>query len=225
MNFLQLCQTVAEEIGIPSGGPTTVGGQTGELRKVVRWVRDAWIQLQMKRQNWRFMWKTFEVTWASGQTVRSAGILGLTDLSRFDPNAFAAFPILRPDEKRPLRHLPYESFNALYEQQPAQTGGIEAITVRPDNALAVARTPVEAWRLAGRYYRKPQTLLLDSDIPICQDKWHESLVWYAIARYAGHDEAPQIYAHAATNAKEFWNQFVREELPQTGVDAQFDLSE
>src|SRR5688572_4470889 len=56
MNFLQLCQDLVSELGLAGGsGPTTVVGQAGELRNVVRWIAQANLDIENQWIDWKFL--------------------------------------------------------------------------------------------------------------------------------------------------------------------------
>ncbi|WP_395451195.1 hypothetical protein ACHMW7_16215 [Aminobacter sp. UC22_36] len=61
MNFLQLCQKVSSDSGTVDDSATlsTVVGVTRRNKKIVRWVNDAWRQIQNAHSTWRWMQAEF----------------------------------------------------------------------------------------------------------------------------------------------------------------------
>jgi hypothetical protein len=61
--FLEICQDTCDECLIPRASLTSVAGQTGQLADVVRWVRNAWRELQNRyTSGWRWMHHGFTVS-------------------------------------------------------------------------------------------------------------------------------------------------------------------
>ena len=56
MTFLELCQTVRQEVGLSGTGPTTVVSQEGQLKVVVDFVIEADHQVQGLWSDWNFLW-------------------------------------------------------------------------------------------------------------------------------------------------------------------------
>ena len=67
MDFLSICQRVVLESGISDTGPSSVEGQAGDMLRFVGWVNDAWIELQSKRNQWKWLNKSGSVEVAIGQ--------------------------------------------------------------------------------------------------------------------------------------------------------------
>jgi hypothetical protein len=78
MNYLQLCQRVAQEAGIVGTFPTTTTGQTGELKRIVDWVAEAYTNLQ-NETNWRWLRKRAVFNTVANQ--REYAYTDVTDIS------------------------------------------------------------------------------------------------------------------------------------------------
>ena len=70
---LSLCQDLRLLAGIPGNGPLTTLNQTGEYGLIVKWIGDAWREIQA-RHLWDWMWEEATVTILSG-TSRTAGTI------------------------------------------------------------------------------------------------------------------------------------------------------
>ena len=55
MNFLEITKRTRELAGIAGTGPTTTLSQTGEMGRLVNWVKQSWIDIQNLHQTWNFM--------------------------------------------------------------------------------------------------------------------------------------------------------------------------
>ena len=87
--FLQICKNVSRECNISGGDtvPTAVTAQTGELQRVVKWVEQAYKELQEKYLDWRWMRVGFTVNTVSGTDSYAYGtvtdILTSAAITRF----------------------------------------------------------------------------------------------------------------------------------------------
>ncbi len=59
--FLELVQRTASECSVSLTGPSAVTGQTGRLGQVVNWVNSAWMDVQTRHDDWKFMRGSFTV--------------------------------------------------------------------------------------------------------------------------------------------------------------------
>ena len=66
MNYLELCRELISECGY-SGDILTTEGQTGQLARIVRWIRNADLELQRESNYWSFMDREFEFWTESGK--------------------------------------------------------------------------------------------------------------------------------------------------------------
>ena len=94
MNFLELCQRVRQESGGVSGtGPTTVTGQSGQLKKLVTWTNAAWRELQLMHDDWLWKRKDFTLTLSASDNDYAAADCtpAVTDLGEWDLETFRIY--------------------------------------------------------------------------------------------------------------------------------------
>lgn len=199
--FLQLAQDLRREAGISGSGPSSVAGQSGELARVVNWVRNAWTDLQNKRQDWLFQNTSADLTLTTARTVDlSATTPALTDVAEWDVQSFRlSTPALSLADEQKLEFMPYKVFRDLYERGQRPTGRPIVFTVNPSGSIVFDATPDKAYRLRADYRRSTQILSADADTPRAPAEHHQVIVWYALSRYAGFEEAGSQYAIAKTN--------------------------
>jgi hypothetical protein len=51
----------------------------------------------------------------------------------------------------------------------------------------------------GDYYRKPEVLVNNTDIPRIPDEYHMVIVWRAVALWSASEENPSLYQTATAN--------------------------
>jgi hypothetical protein len=67
MNYLQLVQQLASDSGtVPadgsSAGITTIVQLTGRKAKLARWIKDAWLAIQIAHPEWGWLWSEFTLS-------------------------------------------------------------------------------------------------------------------------------------------------------------------
>lgn len=197
---LELCRELVAEIGIANGsGPNSVVNQNGELRNVVRWIRDSTLWIDNLWKDWKYLW------------VEYAGVLGTHTadpaLNRFAPapNTPPGVLVRRWDKTsfwidkqsasaQPLEFVPWEKFRVLYDvaRNVTKTGKPRVITVRPDNTLQTYPIANTTYTLTGEFWRRPVRLALDNDTPLMPAEYHRLIVCRAAIMYANREDAPEI---------------------------------
>ena len=82
MTYLQLVQRTRQECGIAGDGPTTVVGQTREMKRLCDWVAQSWVEIQEERQDWDFMRKSVTFNTSSGTTQSAGSVLAVGSVYR-----------------------------------------------------------------------------------------------------------------------------------------------
>ncbi|MFT6773834.1 MAG: hypothetical protein ACJA1L_001544 [Paracoccaceae bacterium] len=224
MNYLELCQKVARESGITSGltVPLTVNSQTGTLKGIVGWTADAWNDVQVLSQDWRWMRGEYEKTL-------------LADLGTYSPAGMAA-----------VRHAKWITNSSVTISDPADATGRESFlkyipwtTFRTERLVGVSRsvrrTPIEwsidpqdqfvmwptpdiVYTIRGEYQKAPQTLALDTDIPEIPVAHHD-LIWKsALVILAVQTESMEQLAQYVRQAASARVRLFNAQLPRISFD-------
>lgn len=222
MNFLQLCQMVASESGTISGTqPSATTGQSGRLEKVVTWTASAWRQIQNARSHWRWMYGEF----GDANCVTSAGS------ARYTPASWNLSRLARwvstPDEpitiyleatgqsdETELEEIDWPTFRRLYDRRTHDSNRPIHCAISPTNELCLGPTPDDTYRVRGTYYKTPQDLEEDSDVPECPARFHEIIAHYGLLLLAEHDEGEYHTQVAYRRYKELWNDLRRDQAPR-----------
>jgi hypothetical protein len=185
--FLQLCQDLRTESGIPGTGPATVVGQTGMYGKLVGWVQEAYSEI-LRMHAWSFLWARATPTLIDGQAAYTGADLLITDLGRV--YASKVF-----DTTDGLKRLYYQSWDRI-DESPVVSGTPRYFTRRPDQALLFYPTPDDAYTLRLDYLREGSALSANGDVPIIPDaQLHKIIVYKALQYYALHDENQSALQH------------------------------
>lgn len=226
MTFLELCQATARECGISGTVPTTVASQTGELNRIVQWVKDAYTEIQNRHKNW--LWLRSEFTFGTTADDDTYGYLDLTDVS--DAAAISRFSHwLIHDPEWPaksyltstgvsgegfLTFMEWNHFRRVYKVGTQTSGQPAWITVDPRQNLVLGPAPSAAYTITGDYQQSAQLMSADGNIPEMPTHFHMLIVYYAMQKYAGFDAANEIMIRAVNEGGRLMRQLENNQLPQ-----------
>lgn len=185
MNFLTLCQRVAQETGVSANSttplPATTVGQTGELKRIVDWVADAWRSIQgVKHFNW--MWEQASLT----MLATTSSLAGSIPEDRYEKDTLY-LPVTGQMGDFP-QYLPWDDFRQLYPF--VQAGEKFTVwTVAPDGSIKVDIAPTADAAFTVERYKLPTVLAADTDTPELPTDLHMLIVYTAMVKYANFDEA------------------------------------
>jgi hypothetical protein len=196
MTFLELCRALRREAGVAGSGPLTVVGQTGELARLVDWIKDAYVDVMDLRNDWDFLRNDFSL--ALTTSVQTYAKTTVSNLANWKVDSLRCYQDSIADE-RWMVYRPWTEFRdlRLYSTIRTQTGRPQEFTIKPDKSLMVWPIPdnVGSYTVTGEYYRTAPELVNDSDEPAF-DRFQMVIVWNALMRYAAWVESPTAYARA-----------------------------
>lgn len=222
MTYLQLCQRLVTEAGIPGGGPTTTVNQTGKLGKVTGWVADAWKNIQLSRPNWNFMWEEFTFdTVADIRDYLAADYL-ITDLHLWDKNSFLIYKTATgASDQSELLHNDYKVWRGKYRNQMTArpTERPTLMTILPNKKIRFEPMPDDIYTIEGEYKRTAQLFAADADEPTgLDDDYQMMIVWQALKYYASYENAPEVMDEAELQFDILLQRLEPEELPTMSED-------
>lgn len=227
MDFISLCRRVRQEAGISGDGPAGVTNQTGELRRIVDWVREAYDEIQMAHNDW--LWLRGQFTLLTEDGKRSYAHGDAIDVQTAQPIArFSRW--LVDDAEDPskiylqaagvggqfwLTYFPWEHFNTIYSigVQQTTTSMPAHIAVSPDRKLHLGPTPNDVYVVTGDYQRSPQYLSADGDIPEMPSEFHRLIVYGALERYGLFESAPEVLARVDRHRPRLMAQLQAQQRP------------
>lgn len=219
MTFLQLCQRLRQEVGIAGTGPTTVTGQTGELKRIVDWVASAWEEIQNSRTDWDWMRSTFSFTTVADQdsyTSTQAGISSRFD--RWDTGLLRIYTTASGvGDETLLDYIPYDDWRMIYRVGNNTAGRPTTATILPGNSLGLGYKPSAGFTVRGEYWKSAQTLSSDSDTPEMPSAFHMAIVYKAMMYYARYMAANEIYEDAAISYRRVMNRLLSDRKPSVLV--------
>jgi hypothetical protein len=226
-DFLTLVRDVVRESGTSSNfnTPSSVVGATGRMLRFVHWTRAAYEDIQRHRDQWRWMQGEFEGHTINDVRAYDAASLGI-DPDRFshwlyyeadDPEQFSVFTTAtgRADEGF-MRFLPWTEFRrrCLIGDNTADRGKPLYYTVDPQDHIQVHPMPDGDYTLRGTYYKAPQVLMNDTDIPEMPARFHRAIQWKALMLMGTFDEAFEQEPRWAREYGAVMSALARTQLPR-----------
>jgi hypothetical protein len=186
MNFLELCRELRAEAGFSGEGlPLTVINQTGELGRVVRWIRNSATMLQSAHPDWTFMRNDFQLFTIIGQAAYDLSAIGAADVAKWDRPSFR---IVQDDGSVSLGYLQRDVFRRRYEDNP-QTG-MPRFWTDADGRLLLSHKPDKVYIIKASYQRRPMVMAEDTDVCFVPEQFQQAIVWKGLSYYGTHEEAP-----------------------------------
>lgn len=221
MTFLELCQEVAAESGTVAGVSafTTVANPTGRVANVVRWVRNAYRDIQNERGDWLWMRKTFSKSLTIGQTTYTDTGWSL-DVGLWFPDtpSFSSMALYDPAtgtaDEGAISHISWPTWRERYGRGSHTANRPTEWAVTPQNDIAFGVTPDKAYIVRGEYRMAPQMLTLDADQPEMPPMYHGLIVGEALRLMSRHDESYQVLAEKAQQYERLRGPLVRDQTPQ-----------
>lgn len=197
--FLEICQDVARECDLAGGDtvPTTVVGQSGELQKVVKWVIQAYKEIQNKSFEWRWMRVGFTFDTVADQDnyayTAITDVLTAAMITRFstwrvsdwnDPPKYY-LTANGVGSEGILIFQSWDNFKFNYELGTQNNNAPTNITVNPQNEIVLGAKPNDVYTISGDYQRSIQTLDItdDDDVPDMPAAYHDLIMWGAVIKY------------------------------------------
>ena len=224
--FLKLAQDYAREARFAqlSASITTVVSQTGRNLEAVEAIKEAYIDIQNRHFNWRWMEHRFTFdTAASTDTYAYTAATDTTSAATIDRFSHWIFNDLQPlkiyltsggvGTEHDLTGLDWDAFQWIYKRGTQNNAYPAHYTIDPQNNIVVGPTPDAIYTISGSYQRGPQLLALDADVPDLPVNYH-NLIWaYALEIYGMNHAANNILMKAGRLSKRRMMQLELNQLP------------
>lgn len=210
MNFLQLVNRTKSEAGISGHGLVTVEGQTGEMARLIDWVRTAYVEIQ-NMQPWNWLWQPLAHVLTLGKSVYSPTVdFGVQPLD-WRPDRFYLY---EPGKGRGSRwRVPRLDWRLFDAQTPEPRPGVPLVlAIKPNRDIAFSALPDRALVFEGEFRYTPEVLIENTDTPSMPEQYHMAIVWKAVMLYAQYEEATTLYQLAGAQLGQYIGQMVNSEL-------------
>ena len=215
MNFLEIAKRVRQEVGYSGTGPASVDAQVGAYAKVVDWVNTALESIHLSREQWRFDWHSWTAPLTVGQEAYDmAQAWGLKVRALASDPVYVYRTTEGAKSRFFLSELSWEDFRLM--PSTGATGIPSYFALSPDRKLHLHPAPDAGLTVVVDYYRAPQVLTANTDVPRIPQQYHMAIVWQAAIYAAGHDENPGLMQMATKHFKDAMARMERTEMPEMG---------
>lgn len=226
MTYLELVKRLRSECGVAGDGPSTTVGQIREMQRLCNWIVQSWEEIQLETREFDFMRNN--TTWdtvANQQTYIPTTDIGLTDFGSWKDDSFKAYLASAgvATEIALTQYKSYADFRAYYltGSRRLVTGRPMYITITPDRSLMLGFTPNDVYTCSAEYFRSPQTLAADADIPIMPQQYHMAIVYRAMQKYGRFNAAGEQVEAGQAGYSSIINRLVADQSPQIMYGSSF----
>lgn len=223
LTYLQLCQRAAIECDISGPGPTTVVGNVGELNRICGWVAAALNDIETAHTDWGWMLKDASFQTVAGQAEYTPAQCGITALAwefgEWVPWRFRNYvtTVGVISEVMMDSDCTYDSWRTSYAL--GATRFVETrplvVAIHPNREnLCLGPFPAALYTVTGQYFRAPQILVADGDIPDMPTQFQMAIVFKAMMRYGAYESAPEVYNNGEMEFKKMMTRMDASRLPQ-----------
>lgn len=198
MNFLDLVRAVYEEAGVSGQPPSDVNAATGEAKRIVRWVKEAYRQIQLQSLTWKWMMASGSVTTTTGvNTYAVSSFSGTSRHRAWIPKSARIYKqSVGTADQTPLLYLSYEDWQAAYQLGAQSNGRPIHFTIGPNNTILLGPSPDDQYVVTIDFYKSVHELVSNTDVPELPPDYHYAIVYRALMKYARFESAPEIYDDA-----------------------------
>lgn len=221
MNYLQLAQRLRRKCRVIGSGPSAVTGQSEEYQRLLDFINEAWMIIQRKHKDWRWMRKSASCATVQGQPTYSP----TTDFSLTD-FGYWALDYRQDDTFRNyvtatglsseifMSVVDYDDWRNRYLFGALRTSYSRPIEIAlaPNNALAAGPIPVAGYTIVGDYYSVPSEMSAAGDTPGMPSQFHMAIIYRAMMLYGAGESAPEVYDDGESNFKTIMAQLELDQL-------------
>ncbi len=207
MNFLALVNRLKRKCVVPGAKLTSLTGQPEEINRLIDFINEAWMDLQVSREDWIWMRSSASCETIAGKATYSpAGDFGLTDFANWQKESFRNYVtsagVVSEIHMEPIRYEQWRNTYQFGATREVQTRPIE-FTVTPTLSIGCGPTPSGEYTITGDYFRMPSELVLPDDTPGMPPQYHMMLVYRAMMYYGATEAATEVYQEGAIEYKRF----------------------
>lgn len=222
MNFLALAQKLVEKCGISGTGPVTVLNQSGELKRAVNWINEAWVSIQQTREDWDWMRGSVSFSTVAQQGSYTPAQCGITDLAEWYLNSrYCSFrtydTTVGVRSEIYMSQIDYDTYRDIYLYGSMRLSYARplSIAVAPDMSLCFGQIPDSSnYTIVGDYFKTPTEMVNDTDIPGLPTRFHMVIVYQAMIYYGEYEQDEYVRQMAETNYRKMMGNMTVAQLPE-----------
>ena len=218
MNFLQICERIHEELnGVPLSFSSVDLGKSGDTlivsdpvrRQIIRAAQLAFDWIMDFSRHWEFLNQRGE-------------IFDLEDGVReywkpwIESVQWDSLYLTQEDSvtRWPVYKMEYDVWQRQEQAEIPSEGYPLYLVSAPSDRWLVWPTPSAAWTLNGNWQYKKSRLLVSSDEPPWDERYHDLIVWAAVMQLERSTEERKLPSPAQRAYNSMWPGFLTEYLPK-----------
>lgn len=201
--------------GMQGTGPTSVVGAVGVEEVIVRMVRLAYVDIQNRREEWDFLLKDKSFILQAGvDTYQQLTIFNTTtpNFKKYKTNSFRI-----TDSNGKITYLQYverDVLEARYLNDTQQKLPTQYAINPANNALIFKPIPDGLYTVNFRYWRDPEILSADTQVPTLPLSFHNAIAYAATAKMGIYLGSPELYQEYNQKAEGMVGELMRMEIPK-----------
>ena len=216
MNKLELVQRLRRKCGVTGADPTSLTGQPEDIARLIDWINEAWMDIQLQRQDWHWMREAFSVALTNGQATYTPAQCGITSFGNWAIDNFRNYVTATGTQSEIfMDYVAYESWRDTYyygANRSVYTRPIVA-TITPDKQLALGPIGSDAYTVTGSYYKLATEMATDSATPSLPEQFHMAIVYRAMMFYGAFEAAQEVYSEGDAEFKKMMSRITLNQLP------------
>lgn len=218
MTFLELVRTVRLLSGMQGSGPASVSTATGVEEIIARFTRDAYVDIQNLREEWDFLATKRSFSTAIGQDEYSLLDIFMTatpSLKKYDTKSFIITD--GSGKKTYLKNKDRATLERLYLNDTTTKIPTLFAIEEMDRSLVLKDIPDAIYNVAFRYWRSPEILSSDTQVPLLPISFHLLIVYKTLEKLATYLSSPELFREYATEAAKMQGQLMRMYIPKLAL--------
>ena len=203
--FVELAQEL-NRLAIGGTGPVDVETATGQELRIVKYIANAWIDIQTNPKKWKWMWREYAVdrqpppgsdplqTILNVQEYLLVDTDGVENAVDIQVDTFRSYLTATGiSDRQRMTYVPWQQFKRTYGVVQQAADRPIQVTRRPrDGALVMEPPPDDVYSIEFECFKNVQYLAVNDDIPEMPPRFHELIVYEGLKRFGKAEDAPEI---------------------------------
>ena len=208
MNFKKIVSKVNLHAGL-QGSVSSVEA-TDYQEYLAEAVRSAWVDLQNEREDWKFMWETDTFSTSAGINEYSNASIMTAAGNTWGVAKWKLDAFYKDSDK--MTEVEWEFYRD--NEDGLKEADSKSFVIKEFRDAGIIILGSEAIHsIQTEYYRTPQELLSNTDIPLLPEEFHYILVWKALEDVAAYLGNSAIYERHSWKYDTLINKLMKSQVP------------
>ncbi len=220
MTFLEICQMVLDEGDRTASqlNDVVLKPDMDEMeRKVIRWVKQAYLRIQRKSEFWNFHLVEGTLVTTLDDGTNDYVLTSLSPNVRTIVKDSLSARVTSTTYEWPVIYLTYQQWRDMFQIASATLadGSPVYFIELPSGSVRIEPGPNQVFEVLGSWYRTLHHFVDQDDEPLWHIDYHEIIAWEALRSFASEYEvSDEIGERAKTYLPALWGAFNRKYLPE-----------